>query len=177
MTSESRRDRNSVDASSSNESQAPASEADGLAATTDSLPESGCLLGIDFGTKRIGVAYCDALQIVATPLHNYNRGTLKDDEQFFLAAIKEYSAVGAVVGLPVHISGDESRKSKEAKRFAAWLTRRTSVPVAFQDERYSSVQAEAHLAATGVPQKRRKDSVDMVAAQIILNDFLKSRQS
>lgn len=141
------------------------------------LPTSGCLLGIDFGTKRIGVAYCDALQIVATPLRNYRRGTLVEDERFFQAVISELTIVGAVVGLPLHISGDPSRKSREARRFAAWLGRKTGLPIAFQDERYSSVQAEAHMAAVKVPEKQRPGSIDMVAAQIILNDFLRSRSS
>jgi len=142
---------------------------------TENLPSQGCLLGIDFGTKRIGVAYCDALQLVATPLHNYRRGSLNDDEQFFQAVIRDYQIVGAVVGLPVHISGDESRKSRQAREFAAWLTRRTSLPVQFQDERYSSVQADAQMSAAGLSEKRRKNSIDMVAARIILDDFLQSR--
>ncbi|MCR9199335.1 MAG: Holliday junction resolvase RuvX [Planctomycetaceae bacterium] len=144
------------------------------AAATECFPSEGCLLGIDFGTKRIGVAYCDALQLVATPLHNYRRGSLNDDEQFFQAVIRDYQIVGAVVGLPVHISGDESRKSRQARDFAAWLTRRTSLPVQFQDERYSSVQADAQMNAAGLSEKRRKDSIDMVAARIILDDFLRS---
>lgn len=140
------------------------------------LPTSGSLLGIDFGTKRIGVAVSDGLQSIASPLYNYNRGSLHHDEDFFHAVIAEYNAVGFVVGLPVHMSGDESKKSKEARKFAAWLTRRTSLSVEFQDERHSSLHAEALLMQANVSEKKRKERLDKVAAQVILDDYLKSRR-
>lgn len=140
------------------------------------FPDSGALLGIDFGTKRIGVAVSDRLQSIASPVYNYNRGNLQADEGFFRAVIEEYEAVGFVVGLPVHMSGDESKKSKEARKFAAWLTRRTQLPVALQDERHSSVQAESMLMQASVSDRKRKLKLDKVAAAVILEDYLKSKE-
>ena len=140
------------------------------------LPTVGSLLGIDFGTKRIGVAVSDGLQSISSPLYNYNRGSLQHDEDFFHAVIAEYNAVGFVVGLPVHMSGDESKKSKEARKFAAWLTRRTGLSVDFQDERHSSIHAEALMMQANMSEKKRKERLDKVAAQIILDDYLRTRR-
>lgn len=139
------------------------------------FPATGVLIGIDFGTKRIGVAVSDGTQSIASPVYNYNRTNLQEDEDFFHAVIDEYEAVGFVVGLPVHMSGDESKKSKEARKFAAWLTRRTKLPTTFQDERHSSVQAEAMLMQASMSDKKRKAKLDKVAAAIILEDYLQSR--
>lgn len=152
-------------------------ESNSQAGDVVALPESGALLGIDFGTKRIGVAVSDRMQAISSPVYNYSRGNLQADEGFFHAVIEEYEAVGFVVGLPVHMSGDESKKSKEARKFAAWLVRRTQLPVVFQDERHSSVQAEVMLMQASVSDKKRKAKLDKVAAAIILEDYLKSRNA
>lgn len=135
----------------------------------------GRLLGIDYGTKRVGVAVSDVFQQIASPLHNYTRVTRRTDEWFFRNLVEEYEAAGFVVGLPVHMSGDESQKSGEARKYAAWLTKITSLPVEFQDERYSSSRAEALLMQAQMTTKQRKARVDKLAAQILLQEFLDSR--
>jgi putative Holliday junction resolvase len=139
------------------------------------LPGKGRLLGIDYGTKRVGVAVSDMFQQIASPLHNYTRVTRRTDEWFFRNLVDEYEAAGFVVGLPVHMSGDESQKSGEARKYAAWLTKITSLPVDFQDERYSSSRAEALLMQAQMTAKQRKARVDKLAAQILLQEFLDSR--
>ena len=140
------------------------------------LPLEGVLLGIDYGTKRVGVAVSDMYQKYASPLFNHQRQGKQADEQFFRKLIPEYRPVGLVVGLPIHLSGDESEKSAEARRFAAWLSRVMSLPVAFQDERFSSFQAEQLLLQAEFSKKKRKERMDKVAAQILLQTFLDARQ-
>ena len=77
-----------------------------------------------------------------------------------------------VVGLPVHMSGDESQKSGEARKYAAWLSKVTKLPVGFQDERYSSVQAEALMMQANLSPQQRHARIDMMAAQILLQEFM-----
>ncbi|GAB5444719.1 MAG: Holliday junction resolvase RuvX [Fuerstiella sp.] len=136
------------------------------------FPERGRLLGIDYGTRRVGVAVTDLFQEFASPLHNYDRSGHQADEHFFLKLVKEYEPVGFVVGLPVHLSGDESQKSREAREYAAWLTNLTGLPHTFQDERYSSSRAESMLLQAELSKKKRKARMDKLAAQILLQAFL-----
>ncbi len=132
-------------------------------------------MGIDYGTKRVGVAVTDVFQEISSPLHNYQRAGHQADEYFFLKVVEEYEVAGFVVGLPVHMSGDESKKSKEARRYAKWLTKLTGLPHAFQDERYSSVQAEARMLDAQLSKKQRHARIDKLAAQILLQAFVENR--
>ncbi|MCA9161234.1 MAG: Holliday junction resolvase RuvX, partial [Planctomycetales bacterium] len=81
------------------------------------------------------------------------------------------------VGLPVHMSGDESEKSQEARRYAKWLSRLTDLPVAFQDERYSSLMAESMLLQADFTKKQRMARIDKLAAQILLQNFIDARRT
>ena len=139
------------------------------------IPPRGRILGIDYGTKRVGVAVSDVFQELASPLHNYQRNGQQADEQFFRNVAAEYESVGLVVGLPVHMSGDESQKSREARRYGAWLSRVTALPVAFQDERFSSVKAVALMLQSALTKKQRKSRIDKLAAHILLQAFLDER--
>ena len=80
-----------------------------------------------------------------------------------------------VVGLPVHLDGRESQKSQEARQFGKWLAEVTGLPVEFFDERFSSVQAEEILQAAELTRKRRRQRLDMLAAQIMLTAYLESQ--
>jgi putative holliday junction resolvase len=138
------------------------------------FPTDGRLMGIDYGTKRIGVSISTPEQNISSPLENYDRRTKKLDGDFLRKLAQEYRAVGLVVGLPVHMSGDESEKSLEARRFGTWLSKRTKLPVRYWDERYTSVIAEQYLYEAGASKKKRKSKLDMIAAQIMLQDYLDS---
>lgn len=142
----------------------------------DALPPAGRLAGIDFGTVRIGVAICDPARTLASPYENYARRSPVLDEQFFRRLAQEERLVGFVVGLPVHMSGLESEKSLEARRFGTWLATITQLPVVYFDERLTSAQAEELLQAAGFTKKGRKARLDKLAAQIILSSFLESTQ-
>lgn len=140
------------------------------------LPQAGVLLGIDYGTKRVGVAVSDRDQKFSSPLHNHQRQGVQGDTRFFKALVDEYRPVGIVVGLPIHISGDESEKSREARTFANWLSTVTGLPYCFQDERFSSFQAECLMQDAALTKKQRKERIDKIAAQILLKCFLETRQ-
>ena len=144
-----------------------------LPRTTDSTP--GRLAGIDYGTVRIGIAITDPAQTFASPYENYTRRDRAQDARRFQRLVLEEQVRRFIVGLPVHLSGDESQKSREARSFGQWLTEVTGVPVEYYDERYSSSQAEQYLMAAELTSKRRKRRLDMLAAQIMLSGYLESK--
>ena len=143
--------------------------------TSLTVPQSGVLLGIDYGTRRVGVAVSDRDQRFSSPLHNHDRHGVQVDERFFRKVVEEYQPVGLVVGLPIHLSGDESEKSREARKFAEWLGTVTGLPYTFQDERFTSFQAEKLLLAAELSKKKRKERMDKLSAQILLQTFLDAR--
>lgn len=136
------------------------------------LPPKGRVAGIDFGTVRIGIAVSDPGQTLSTPLEVLNRRTLELDQQYFLNLVQEEQLVGFVVGLPVHMSGDASAKSKEAIEFGRWLSEVTSLPVDYIDERYTTAMAREVLNQTGLSGKKRKAMLDKIAAHVILAAYL-----
>lgn len=140
--------------------------------TQDEIPLEGRLAGIDFGTVRVGVAISDPGQIIASPFENYTRQSLDRDTQWFQALVAREMIVGWIVGLPIHLSGDESEKSKEARAFGNWLREISGLPVTFQDERYTSADAQQQMISAKLTKKRRKKRLDMLAAQLILRNFL-----
>lgn len=138
----------------------------------DQLPTAGRIAGVDFGQVRIGIAITDPSRSFASPLDNYTRGGEAADAIYFRRLVEEERVTGFVVGLPLHMSGDESQKSTEAREFGAWLGRQTGTPIVFQDERFSTVAADALMGEAELTRKQRKKRRDMLAAQIILTSFL-----
>jgi len=141
---------------------------------SDVLPSVGRLAGIDFGTVRVGVAITDPDQRLASPLENYTRRGAAVDSQWLRELVAQERLAGFVVGLPVHLSGDESAKSREARQFGQWIKELTGLPVAYFDERFTSAQAESLLLGAELTKKRRKQRLDMLAAQILLAAYLES---
>ena len=141
---------------------------------SDTLPTHGRLAGIDFGTVRIGVAVTDPDRVLASPYENYTRRGSAADAKFFRDLVAEERLVGFVVGLPVHATGEESQKSREARVFGAWLQSVTSLPVDYYDERYSTAQAESAMIGAELSRKKRKQRLDKVAAQLLLAAYLES---
>ena len=136
------------------------------------FPAQGRLLGFDYGTKRVGIAVSTYEQNIASPLENYTRQREEQDGLHFSELAREYSIVGLVVGLPVHLSGEESEKSREARVFGNWVSTVTGLPVCFWDERFTSVMAEEHLLSAELTKKQRKNRLDKLASQIMLQSFL-----
>lgn len=138
------------------------------------LPTTGRIAGIDYGTVRIGVAIGDFEVRMASAYENYNRRSEKLDGQYFATLAKEERLLYWVVGLPVHLSGGESQKSSEARKFGHWLGERTGLAVEYFDERYTSSEAEALLLEAGLTSKQRKARLDQLAAQIMLSAYLEA---
>jgi len=132
------------------------------------------IAGIDYGTVRIGIAISDPDRILSSPYEVYTRKNEQADAEYFRRLVREERVAQFVVGLPVHLSGEASEKSKEAIKFADWLTSQTGVPVDFVDERFTSVEAEHHLRGARLTNKKRKDRRDKIAAQILLATYLES---
>ena len=138
------------------------------------LPRTGRLAAIDYGAVRLGVAITDPDQRLASPLENYTRRGEAMDAKWLQDIVNRERIAGFVVGLPIHISGDESQKSGEARKFGQWVSELTRLPVVFFDERYTSAHAEALLLDAELTKKRRKERLDKLAAQILLSAYLES---
>jgi putative Holliday junction resolvase len=136
------------------------------------IPPRGRLLGVDFGTVRVGLAVSDADRIISSPLSTHQRNGDAADAAFFTKLVAAEGVVGLVVGLPLHTAGEEGIKAKEARAFGAWLAGVTALPVVFWDERYTTAAAEGAMRDAGLSHRKRKDRRDRVAAQIILQAFL-----
>jgi putative Holliday junction resolvase len=141
------------------------------------VEQRGPLLGIDPGTRRIGVAVSDAGGTIALPLEVVERG--KDDT--WLRRIAELAGergvVGLVVGLPVRMDGTDGPEAAEARKLAGVLERKLGVPAVLADERFTSVAANRAMASADVDSRRRRPVVDKVAAAILLQSHLDARRS
>lgn len=135
------------------------------------IPADGPLLGIDPGTRRIGVAVSDAGRTIALPLDVVDRradGWLKR-----LAEVaREREVAGIVVGLPARLDGSEGPEAAEARKLAGLLERRLGVPAVMADERFTSAAANRAMAAADVDSRRRRPLVDKVAAALMLQSYL-----
>lgn len=141
------------------------------------LPNSGRLLGVDFGTVRVGLAICDPTQTWVTPLDTYTRRTERLDRQHFVKLAQEERLAGIVLGLPIHCDGKESQKSAEAREFGNWLTKVTECPVGYFDERFTTAEARRLLGETQLSAKKKKERLDGVAAHLILSHYLESSRN
>ncbi len=134
----------------------------------------GRIAAIDYGTVRLGIALSDARRTIASPFENYTRRDAARDAERFRQLVRDEQVTQFVVGLPVHTNGRESQKSVESQNFGNWLHEATGVPVAYFDERFTTVEAEQLLAGAKLTKARRKARLDMLAAQILLTAYLES---
>ena len=137
------------------------------------FPTSGALLGVDPGTKTLGVAATDGLRMIASPVETIVRGKKLGpalDRLFELYADRK--AVGLVVGLPLNMDGSEGPRSQSARALVHNILQRSDIPVALQDERLSTAEAERAMIAADLSRKRRAELIDASAAAIILKAAL-----
>lgn len=134
------------------------------------------ILGLDFGTKRIGVALSDELLMTAQGMDSIYRKDLLSDLERIKDIIEESGVVEVVVGLPVNMDGTHSDKTKEAMEFSENLSKVVGVPVKEWDERLTSRQAERTLLEADVSRRKRRQLSDKLAAQLILQNYLDSRK-
>lgn len=133
------------------------------------------ILGLDYGSKTVGVAVSDATCLIAQPLETIERkqeNKLRQTYARIEALIEEHEAGKIVVGLPKMMNNTEGSRVKATREFAADLERRTGLPVIFVDERLTTVEANRILEATGVCVSGRKEHIDKMAAAIILQSYL-----
>jgi putative Holliday junction resolvase len=123
---------------------------------------------------RVGLAITDAERRIASPLTTYTRRDREADGRFFQSLVAEEEIGALVVGLPIHLSGREGDKARQAQQFGQWLGEITGLPVYYWDERFTSVEAERFLLDAGLTNKRRKGRRDRVAAQILLQAYLEA---
>ncbi len=133
-------------------------------------------MALDHGTKNIGIAFSDDLEIIASPYEVWlNQG---DPTLARLARLaKEEGAQALLVGLPLHKDGAESATAPLARGFGEALRNLTALPLVFWDERMTSVEADRLLAARGVKAKDRKARLDAAAAAVMLADLIETRRS
>jgi len=136
------------------------------------LPERGALIGIDLGTKTIGVAVSDPDRRLATGVETIRRKAFKQDAARLLTIASERKAVGFVLGLPVNMDGSEGPRAQSTRAFARNLAGLTSLPIALWDERLSTAAVERELIAMDVSRAKRAEVIDEHAAIFILQGAL-----
>lgn len=134
----------------------------------------GRLLGVDYGARRVGLALSDADRRIAVPLAIHDRQGNPHNAGYFQQLIQKEAITGIVVGLPMHMHGEEGASAQQARQYGTWLKRLTKLPVVFWDERLTSSHAETLMVEAGLKPKQRKERLDKVAAQILLQCFLDS---
>src|SRR5579871_3347885 len=135
-------------------------------------PARGALIGLDLGTKTIGVAVCDPDRRVATGVTTIQRKTFKPDAAHLLTIAGERAAVGFVLGLPINMDGSEGPRAQSTRAFARNLSQMTALAIALWDERLSTAAVERELIGMDVSRARRAAVIDEHAAIFILQGAL-----
>jgi len=136
------------------------------------LPARGALIGLDLGTKTIGVAASDPDRRLAAPVETVARKRFSLDAQRLLALAAERRAAGFVLGLPINMDGSEGPRAQSTRAFARNLEKLTALPIALWDERLSTAAVERALIAADASRARRKAVIDQHAASYILQGAL-----
>jgi putative Holliday junction resolvase len=136
------------------------------------LPERGALIGLDLGSKTIGVATSDPDRRVAAPVETITRKRFALDARRILELAAERRAAGVVLGLPINMDGSEGPRAQSTRAFARSLAKLTALPIALWDERLSTAAVERALIATDMSRDRRKAVIDQHAAAYILQGAL-----
>jgi len=130
------------------------------------------ILGIDVGDKRIGIAVTDPLQITAQGVMTYRRKTRDDDLEAFREIIEKYELKKIVAGLPLNMDGTESAQTRKTQNFCQFIKKRLNVEIIYIDERLTSSWSEKILIEGNVSRKKRKEYIDTLAAQMILQSYM-----
>ena len=136
------------------------------------LPARGALIGLDLGTKTIGVATSDPQRKLATGVETIARKGFTTDARRVLTLAAERSAVGFVLGLPINMDGSEGPRAQSTRAFARNLGKLTELPIALWDERLSTAAVERELIAADVSRAKRAAVIDQHAAAFILQGAL-----
>lgn len=130
------------------------------------------ILGVDFGSKRVGLAISDETGIVALAIGYVDGGGVNTVSREVVRIATEHSAGTIVVGVPVRLDGTSSLQTERTLQFIAALEKTTAIPVKHWDERLTTAQAERVLLEGNVRRKDRKQKIDQLAAQLMLQSYL-----
>lgn len=136
------------------------------------LPAIGQVIGLDLGTKTIGVAVSDPARMIASPLETIARKKFTLDAERLFAIMASRRCVGLVLGLPMNMDGTEGPRAQATRAFARNLSQRVEVPIGLWDERLSTAAVERLLISFDASRKRRAETVDKLAAAYILQGAL-----
>lgn len=135
------------------------------------------VLGLDIGKKRVGIAGCDGLGLLATGLTTLNRSSFKSDVQQLQTLVEAREVQLLVVGLPYSLNGSIGPQAEQVQKYAQRLAKALQLPLEYVDERLTSVEAEELLKAQNRFSTRNKGLIDLKAAEIILQQWLDQRQN
>ena len=136
------------------------------------LPAGARLLGLDLGTKTIGLALSDVNRSIASPLETIRRTRFTKDVEALLARCRDHDVGGLVIGLPVNMNGTEGPRAQSTRAFARNLRQHTDLPLAFWDERLSTAAAERVMIEADMSRAKRAEKIDAAAAAVILQGAL-----
>jgi putative Holliday junction resolvase len=139
---------------------------------TNANPRKGRILALDLGKKRIGLALSDPLGITAQGLPTLQRVNIRTDLAELDRLATEHDVRLILLGLPLHMSGDEGRQAEHAREFGSRLAEWTGREVRLWDERLTTVEAQRVLKSSGISIAKRARAVDQLSAQILLDSFL-----
>jgi putative Holliday junction resolvase len=145
---------------------------DDVAAFAAALAPSRRLIGIDAGTKTLGLALSDVSRFIASPLETIQRTKFTADAARLLQIAAEHNVTGFVLGWPVNLDGTIGPRAQATRAFARNVNKLTPLPIFLWDERLSTAEAERMLIAADASRKRRADVIDKLAATIILQGAL-----
>jgi putative Holliday junction resolvase len=137
-----------------------------------SLPPKGRLIGVDLGSKTIGLAISDVERRLASPLKTLARGAFAMNAEALTAIFSEHDIAGVVLGLPLDLDGRDNPRAQSTRAFARNLSMRTSLPIVLWDERFSTAVVTRSLIINDVSRARRAQVVDKMAAAYILQGAL-----
>lgn len=133
-------------------------------------------MGLDYGDKRIGIAFSDLTGTIASAFEVYTRKNEEEDLNYLFNLAKNQQATKIILGLPLNADGSEGDRTKLTYDFGEKLKNKIGIEVDYCDERFSSLEAEEILKEARLPWQERKKILDKVAAQIILQDYLNSNK-
>lgn len=136
----------------------------------------GRVLALDLGKRRIGLALSDELGVTAQGLETLQRTNIREDLARLSQLASEKNVTLLLMGNPLHMSGHEGRQAEYTRDFGERLRAATGLPVEFWDERLTTVEAERVLRQSGISIQKRAQAVDRLAAVILLESYLDSRQ-
>jgi putative Holliday junction resolvase len=138
---------------------------------------TGRILALDLGKKRIGLALSDELGLTAQGLATLEREGRRDDIESLRRLAVDRNVKLILMGDPLHMSGQPSRQGEYTREFARELEYKTGLPIRFWDERWTSREAERTLRGSGIPNDKRKATIDRLSAVILLQSYLDSAEA